>query len=89
MILPFSHLRGSSLLFMKMSVLFCLSLGRGRTESNASADLVVAEWDNASGLCDNVDAALLGHLSTFLSSLRRKVDFIISFISATPLGQVI
>jgi hypothetical protein len=89
MIWPLSQLRESSRLFMTMSVLLCLSRGRGRRESNATAYFVVAERDNASGSYDDVDAALLARLSTVMSSLRQKVDFVISFISATAPGQVI
>jgi hypothetical protein len=50
---------------------------------------IIAEWDNASGGCNDVDAALLGRLSTVVSGLRQKVDFVTFFISATAPGQVI
>jgi hypothetical protein len=70
MIWPFSHLRESSQLFMTMSVLLCLSRGRERRESDATSDFFVAEGDNASGGSDDVDAALLGRLSTVMTHVK-------------------
>jgi hypothetical protein len=68
MIWLFSHLRKLSQLFMTMSVLLCLSRGRGRRESDATVIFVGAERDNAFGGSDDVNAALVGRLSTVYDS---------------------